>query len=230
MSSGQSFTCPRCRRTSYHPEDVRHGYCGACHDYAGANQVEQLPTRSEPALAGALRAWDRTIGYSKMERMRAALQAAELDGILAEVQAPGYVAPQVCGDTTGPNSGGGGCVMPAGHPHIDGIGGRWPVTDQTTQAERLLHAASVLFQAEDPGSEEWLRRVESWQVNCLGHLLGHEMPLSAPKVCGLCGHEITLDRCGSASADGVPLCHHDTHSCYHRWTVYGARPTPGGVR
>lgn len=24
-------TCPVCGRTSWHPEDVRHGYCGACH-------------------------------------------------------------------------------------------------------------------------------------------------------------------------------------------------------
>lgn len=29
----QSFTCPRCRRTSYNPNDVREGYCGACHDW-----------------------------------------------------------------------------------------------------------------------------------------------------------------------------------------------------
>jgi hypothetical protein len=27
------FTCPRCRRTSHHPDDVREGYCGACHDW-----------------------------------------------------------------------------------------------------------------------------------------------------------------------------------------------------
>lgn len=50
---------------------------------------------------------------------------------------------------------------------------------------------------------------------------------TAVKVCGLCGHEMTSERCGSAtvgSANGIPLCHHDTHSCYRRWTVYGARP------
>lgn len=28
-----SFTCPRCSRTSHHPEDERHGYCGNCHDF-----------------------------------------------------------------------------------------------------------------------------------------------------------------------------------------------------
>jgi hypothetical protein len=30
-----SFTCPRCDRTSYHPDDQRAGYCGACHHYTG---------------------------------------------------------------------------------------------------------------------------------------------------------------------------------------------------
>jgi hypothetical protein len=30
-----SFTCPRCSRTSHHPEDAAHGYCGACHAYTG---------------------------------------------------------------------------------------------------------------------------------------------------------------------------------------------------
>ena len=28
-----SFTCPRCGRTSHHPDDVREGYCGACRDW-----------------------------------------------------------------------------------------------------------------------------------------------------------------------------------------------------
>jgi hypothetical protein len=26
-----SFTCPHCKRTSYHPEDVKQSYCGNCH-------------------------------------------------------------------------------------------------------------------------------------------------------------------------------------------------------
>lgn len=30
-----AFTCPRCGRTSWHPEDKRQGYCGACHDFTG---------------------------------------------------------------------------------------------------------------------------------------------------------------------------------------------------
>jgi hypothetical protein len=28
-----SFTCPRCHKTSHHPEDERHGYCANCHDF-----------------------------------------------------------------------------------------------------------------------------------------------------------------------------------------------------
>lgn len=28
-----SFTCPKCNRTSYNPNDVAQGYCGACHDW-----------------------------------------------------------------------------------------------------------------------------------------------------------------------------------------------------
>jgi hypothetical protein len=33
--TGLSITCPRCGRTSQHPDDVREGYCGACHDWTG---------------------------------------------------------------------------------------------------------------------------------------------------------------------------------------------------
>lgn len=28
-----SFTCPKCKLTSHHPEDERHGYCGNCHEF-----------------------------------------------------------------------------------------------------------------------------------------------------------------------------------------------------
>lgn len=28
-----AFTCPVCQRTSHHPDDERHGYCGACNDF-----------------------------------------------------------------------------------------------------------------------------------------------------------------------------------------------------
>ena len=42
--------------------------------------------------------------------------------------------------------------------------------------------------------------------------------------CGLCGHKITFDRCGMASAGEVNLCHADDHDCYPEWTVHGTRP------
>lgn len=35
ISDTTSFTCPKCGRTSHHPEDVAHGYCGNCHDWTG---------------------------------------------------------------------------------------------------------------------------------------------------------------------------------------------------
>lgn len=31
VTAALSITCPVCGRTSWHPEDVARGYCGACH-------------------------------------------------------------------------------------------------------------------------------------------------------------------------------------------------------
>lgn len=31
MSAALSIRCPRCGRVSHHPDDVKEGYCGACH-------------------------------------------------------------------------------------------------------------------------------------------------------------------------------------------------------
>jgi hypothetical protein len=42
-----SFVCPACRSASSHPEDVRNGYCGHCHDFTG-RPTPGLP----PAPAG----------------------------------------------------------------------------------------------------------------------------------------------------------------------------------
>lgn len=28
-----SITCPRCNRTSHHPDDIAQGYCSHCHDW-----------------------------------------------------------------------------------------------------------------------------------------------------------------------------------------------------
>lgn len=35
-ASQPSITCPVCKMTSYHPEDIRQGYCGNCHDFTGS--------------------------------------------------------------------------------------------------------------------------------------------------------------------------------------------------
>lgn len=35
MTDQPSITCPICNKTSYHPEDIRQGYCGNCHDWTG---------------------------------------------------------------------------------------------------------------------------------------------------------------------------------------------------
>ena len=36
------ITCPRCGRTSYHPDDVREGYCGNCHDWTEGVRTDDL--------------------------------------------------------------------------------------------------------------------------------------------------------------------------------------------
>lgn len=47
-------------------------------------------------------------------------------------------------------------------------------------------------------------------------------------ICVLCGHLMTMGKCGSAAVweddMTVYLCHGDDHDCYKRWTVYGDRP------
>jgi ribosomal protein L37E len=40
--SSPVITCPRCGRTSHHPDDVREGYCAACHDWTSP-PPEQVP-------------------------------------------------------------------------------------------------------------------------------------------------------------------------------------------
>ena len=36
-----SFTCPVCDKVSYHPEDIRQGYCSFCHDWTGDQHYQQ---------------------------------------------------------------------------------------------------------------------------------------------------------------------------------------------
>lgn len=44
----RGFTCPRCRRTSHNPDDVREGYCGHCHDWTGRSRVPVGLRRRRP--------------------------------------------------------------------------------------------------------------------------------------------------------------------------------------
>jgi hypothetical protein len=37
-----AFQCPRCGRTSHHPDDGKHGYCGACHAFTGDGNTRRL--------------------------------------------------------------------------------------------------------------------------------------------------------------------------------------------
>jgi hypothetical protein len=51
-----SFTCPRCNRTSHNKMDVKEGYCGYCHDWTGPQRYAEDPfSRDEHATAPGLR-------------------------------------------------------------------------------------------------------------------------------------------------------------------------------
>lgn len=54
MSAPESITCPRCGRTSSHPNDVRERYCGVCHQWH-----EHMPE----ALALALEQLGEHVGF-----------------------------------------------------------------------------------------------------------------------------------------------------------------------
>jgi hypothetical protein len=41
------FTCPQCGGTSYHPDDLAHGYCGRCHAFTGDRAINSS-IRSSP--------------------------------------------------------------------------------------------------------------------------------------------------------------------------------------
>ena len=38
-----SITCPKCGRTSYHPEDIRRAYCGFCHLWHNTRDYQKRP-------------------------------------------------------------------------------------------------------------------------------------------------------------------------------------------
>lgn len=89
---GAHVTCPRCGRTSYNPNDVREGYCGACHDWTGrvdAQAVQMFTIYDRPSdhpRHVVLRVWrvlpgGRTVSVGEalcdtVDEARAPLQAA----------------------------------------------------------------------------------------------------------------------------------------------------------
>lgn len=52
VGEGPSFTCPKCRRTSWHPDDVKHGYCGACHEFVSVDEFVHVPSLTELSAQG----------------------------------------------------------------------------------------------------------------------------------------------------------------------------------
>jgi ribosomal protein S27AE len=48
ISMRPSITCPRCGLTSYHHEDIRNRYCGACHRFEGETDHHAFLESSEP--------------------------------------------------------------------------------------------------------------------------------------------------------------------------------------
>lgn len=49
-----SITCPRCSRTSYHPEDIKQGYCGFCHWWTSDSQLGQPGVIAQAESEGAI--------------------------------------------------------------------------------------------------------------------------------------------------------------------------------
>ena len=72
-----SFTCPRCGMTSFSPEDVLHGYCGACREFTRPEPV----TWSCPGCGGT---------YSPSPRQRGPFACASCDPV--QVMTPRYPA------------------------------------------------------------------------------------------------------------------------------------------
>jgi hypothetical protein len=46
-----AFTCPVCGAVSHHADDVRYGYCGACHAFTGAPEAPAPFERGVAAVA-----------------------------------------------------------------------------------------------------------------------------------------------------------------------------------
>lgn len=48
--SAPPFVCPRCSAKSYHPEDLRRGWCGLCHAFTGGGMDPACAPRHEKTI------------------------------------------------------------------------------------------------------------------------------------------------------------------------------------
>lgn len=101
--------------------------------------------RSEPSWAVTVQA----DGVDVVMRCTAAEVVEWADEVKAAVDASAVLVASepdvpdvrvVCGDVSGPAGIGGECVLPPGHPHVDGIGGQWPAVPDGEDAPDLLGA------------------------------------------------------------------------------------------
>ena len=82
-----SFTCPLCGRVSHHPDDVSHGYCGACHEFTGEGITRALITATgifTQALAAAISGREISLA-----RLAAALTPGEIRAVIERAQDEG---------------------------------------------------------------------------------------------------------------------------------------------
>lgn len=70
MSEQPSITCPKCRMTSYNPNDIEQGYCGNCHDWTSppAWKRDRGPTDLGDDPDGDLAGYDGGYGPPAGER------------------------------------------------------------------------------------------------------------------------------------------------------------------
>lgn len=72
--------------------------------------------------------------YRAAKELGLSLTPRQCDELVDKLHGDGYRLVNVsrgtldgaaCGDMNGPHGAGGECVLPPGHPHLDGIGGEW---------------------------------------------------------------------------------------------------------
>jgi hypothetical protein len=80
-----SITCPQCGRQSWHPEDVRRAYCGACHLFHDEMLVRRsADLAARPDVAGF---YDALRGHlARSETMRSMIRTSAAHKLAAEYQ------------------------------------------------------------------------------------------------------------------------------------------------